>query len=204
LIGLPFGRESGARCGKLAPMLFPRRALLLLTPLLILLVTGCGSTVSSGPTTSVHESNPPTSATSPSTIAAAPRSTSPPTAAGTHNLTITDADRTQLVQAAAALNNVPAADFVGLVPGDTYFAYDGPTATYWAGAKLDPGSSQPAQVSTQDDGAYVLFHRPAGADWIAQDVGLAGVEGGKCPVVVPAAILALWNWGPGTCRPAGV
>lgn len=185
-------------------MPFSRRAPLILTPLILILVAGCGSSVSSNPTASTRATNPPASATPPSTTTAVPRSTSPATTLATRNLTVTNADRAQLVQAAAALNNVPAADFVGLVPGDTYYAYDGPSATYWAGAKLDPGSSQPAQVSTQDDGAYILFHRPAGASWIAQDVGLAGVEGEKCPVVVPAAILTLWNWAPGTCRPAGI
>jgi len=193
------GRESGAACGKLTCVPFRPRALLLLTPLT--LAAGCGSANTSSPTISTHASNPLPSATTSSTVAATP-SGSPPTTVGAHNLTITNADRTQLVQAAAALNNVPAADFVGLWPGETYFAYDAQSATYWAGAKLNPGSSQPAQVSTQDDGAYVLFHRPAGSGWIAQDVGMAGIEGTKCPIVVPAAILALWNWAPGTCRPA--
>ncbi len=166
----------------------------------LLLLTGCGSVVNSDTTTSSRPPIPPTSAATPSTTAVA-QSTSPPTTGGTNNLIITDAVRAQLLRAGAALNNLPAADFVGLVPGDSYYAYDGLTATYWAGAKLEPGSSTKAQVSVQDDGAYVLFHRPGGGSWIAQDVGLAGVGGTRCPVVVPSAILALWNWSPGSCRP---
>lgn len=167
-------------------------------------MAGCGSSASSSTTTTRGPSPPAVSESTTSTIAVS-QSTSPPAAGGTENLTITNADRAQLVAAAAALNNVPAADFVGLVPGDTFLAYDGPTATYWAGAKLDPGSSMQAQVSTQDDGSYILFHRPAGANWIAQDVGLAGAGAGGTPCpAVPSTILALWNWGPGTCRPTGI
>ena len=55
----------------------------------------------------------------------------------------------------------------------------------------------------QDDGAYLLFERPQGGAWKAYDVGLAGTpDGTACPVAVPSAILQLWSWGPGTCRPS--
>jgi len=71
--------------------------------------------------------------------------------------------KSQLLQAGAALNSLPASAFTGLMSGLTYYAYDSATATYWAGAKLVPSSSSlRAQVSVQDNGSYVLFRvRPA-------------------------------------------
>src|ERR1035437_1957546 len=94
------------------------------------------------------------------------------------SLVVTSEIKSQLLQAGAALNSLPASAFDGLMSGLTYYAYDPATATYWAGAKLVPSSSSlGAQVSVQDNGSYVLFHRPAGKAWTAQDVGLAGLAG---------------------------
>ena len=91
----------------------------------------------------------------------------------------------------------------GVVPGRTYYAYDPATSTYWAGAALVPSSSSmPAQVSSQDDGSYLLFTRPANGAWTVYSVGMTGIAGAKCPVPVPASVLAVWGWAPGTCRPA--
>jgi len=118
------------------------------------------------------------------------------------NVIVTEQARTQLLAAAAILNGLPVSDYTGLRPGQTYYAYDPATRTYWAGASLVPSpSSLQAEVSTQDDGAYVLFEHPEPGSWIARDVGLAGVEGARCPVQVPASILQLWGWSPGSCRP---
>ena len=119
------------------------------------------------------------------------------------NLLVTQDVRGQLVQAGAALNGLTASDYDGLLPGMTYYAYDPMTATYWAGAALWPSpASTQAQVSGQDDGSYLLFERPANGTWTARPVGLTGTsDGPPCPVAVPSAILALWNWEPGTCRP---
>jgi len=116
---------------------------------------------------------------------------------------VTDDIRSQLVAAGAALNSIPASDYTGLQPGETYYAYDPATQTYWAGAGLVPSpASMQAQVSVQDDGAYLLFQRSQSGSWKAYDVGLAGTpDGTACPVAVPAAILGLWSWGPATCRP---
>jgi hypothetical protein len=138
----------------------------------------------------------------------APSSTTaaPSTSAGqpTSNLVVTDAVRAQLVAAGASLNELSAADYTGLRPGETYYAYDAATTTYWAAAGLQPSpTSTPAQVATQDDGAYLLFERPARGQWKGYDVGLAGARyGGKCPIAVPATVLVLWTWAPGSCRPA--
>jgi hypothetical protein len=100
------------------------------------------------------------------------------------------------------MSNLPTSDFVGLVAGKTYYAYDPVTTTYWAGAGLVPKStSLPAQVSTQDDGSYRLFERPNGGTWKGYNVGFAGIAGSTCPVTVPASVLALWGWPAGGCRP---
>jgi len=113
--------------------------------------------------------------------------------------------RSQLLQAGAALNHLPASVFTGLVSGLTYYAYDPATATYWAGAGLVPSSSSlPAQVSVTDGGSYVLFRRPAGKAWTAMDVGLAGVTGTTCTVSVPAPVLTAWNWPARSCRPVSI
>jgi len=122
------------------------------------------------------------------------------------DLAVTDAIRSQLVAAGAALNSLSPSDYTGLRPGETYYAYDAATQTYWASAGLSPSpSSMPAQVAAQDDGAYLLFLRPQGGAWKAYDVGLAGTaEGSACPVTVPAPVLSLWGWIPGSCRPTTI
>jgi hypothetical protein len=159
----------------------------------------CGSVVlsgcSSGPTR-------PASVTKPASTRAAPTTPSSPTTTSvTENLTVTTAVSAALLQAGAALNSLQASDYTGLAPGETYYAYDAVTSTYWAGAALVPSpSSMQAQVSVQDDGSYLLFDRPANGAWEARDVGLTGTDGSVCPVAVPPAILALWNWARGTCR----
>jgi hypothetical protein len=89
---------------------------------------------------------------------------------------------------------------VGLTPGLTYYALDPATSTYWAGAQLKPSSSSlRAQVSVQDDGAYDVFHRSASGSWIATPVGASGPDA-TCATAVPASVLAVWGWAPGTCR----
>jgi hypothetical protein len=144
-----------------------------------------------------------TSTTSPSAPAQATTTT---TVSQTSNVAVTDDIRAQLVAAGAALNSLAPSDYTGLVPGKTYYAYDATTKTYWAGAGLVPSpASTQAQVSAQDDGAYLVFERPAGGSWKAFAVGLAGTHlGGACPITVPAAILGLWGWPPQSCRPATI
>jgi len=118
------------------------------------------------------------------------------------NLPVTSEVRTQLIEAGAAVNGIPASDYTGLAPSQTYYAYDPATKTYWAGASLIPSpSSQRAQVSVQDDGSYVLFHRSTSGAWKAADVGMSGIGGSKCATSVPASILKLWHWVGDTCRP---
>ncbi len=119
---------------------------------------------------------------------------------------MTDALRSQLVAAGAAQHHLSPSDYTGLRRGETYYAYDAATRTYWAGASLDPSpSSTPAEVAAQDDGAYLLFDRPQGGAWTVYDVGLAGTpEGSACPITVPSAVLELWGWPSGSCRPATI
>jgi hypothetical protein len=127
---------------------------------------------------------------------------SPPAAAAPSNLPVGKIVRDQLVKAGAADHHLPASDFTGLVPGETYYAYYPKTSTYWAGAGLVPSSSsRDAQVSVQDDGSYLVFIRHAGGIWRAYDVGLSGIAGSSCAVTVPAPVLQIWHWKAGSCRP---
>jgi len=125
------------------------------------------------------------------------------------NLPVTDQVRSELVSAGSALNNIPASEFSGLAPGLTYEALDRSTGVHWAGARLvaapssDPSNPTQAQVSTQDQGSYYVFRQPPGGAWTAYAAGNTG-PGTACPVTVPTAVLRVWGWQPGSCRPNGV
>jgi hypothetical protein len=125
------------------------------------------------------------------------------TIAHTQNLAVSPAVRQSLLDADAAFHGLPATDYTGLVAGKTYYAYDPANATYYAAAGLVPSSSSiPAQVGTQDDGSYNLFTRVgAGGPWHVYNDGLGGVQGTACPVSLPAAVLAVWDWAPHGCYP---
>lgn len=159
---------------------------------------GCtiGSTKSS--------SGPPAATTttaSPTTTTTAPATTTSPT--GATDLKVTDQIRAQLLAAGAASKGLSPSDYTGLLPGMTYYAYDAQTSTYWAGAGLVPtNNSYQAQVSNQDDGAYLVFQMPAGGTWSATPTGAAGPNA-VCQVQIPAAVLTVWHWAPGTCLPPG-
>lgn len=166
--------------------------------------TGATSSASTQPATTAA---PATTSTSPAVTATSTGTTTgtgtttTPAGAAAENLHVTDALRAQLVAAGAAIHNLPPSAYTGLEPGQTYYAYDPATGTYWAGAALVPSaSSQAAQVSVQDDGSYLLFRRIGDGAWTVWSVGLAGTEGATCPVAVPASVLAVWDWAPGTCR----
>jgi hypothetical protein len=111
------------------------------------------------------------------------------------------------VAAGAALNNIPVAEYTGLAPGLTYYAYDGATQTYWAAARLvpaptsDPSNPSQAQVASQDEGSYYLFRQPRGGSWTAYAVGASG-PGTSCPTTPPAGVAQVWGWPAGRCRPA--
>jgi hypothetical protein len=126
---------------------------------------------------------------------------------GAVNQPVTDQLRAQLVAAGAALNNIPVAQYTGLAPGLTYYAYDGATQTYWAAARLvpaptsDPSNPSQAQVASQDDGSYYLFRQPRGGSWTAYAVGASG-PGTSCPTTPPAGVATVWGWPAGSCRPA--
>jgi hypothetical protein len=167
-------------------------------------LVGCGSG-SSSTTTATSQTGGATTVTVTSTTTTPSTSTGgTSTSAGAQNLVVTSALRTELLQAGAASNGVPASGYTGLTPGRTYYAYDPATTTYWAGAQLVPSmSSIKAQVSVQDDGAYLLFNKPAGGTWTVHSVGMTGIGGSTCPVAVPAGVLSVWGWKSGTCRPGG-
>jgi hypothetical protein len=154
-----------------------------------------------GQPTAASTTPPPVS----SSAAASAQSPSPSASAtGVQNLVLTDAIRAQLVAAAASLNGLPASAYLGLVHGFSYYGFDPATNTYWAGGQLDPSpSSQQAQVSVQDDGSYYIFKEPAGGSWTASAEGMAGIGGSVCSVQIPPALVALWGWPAGACRPTG-
>jgi hypothetical protein len=120
------------------------------------------------------------------------------------NLRLTTVVTSQLVKAAAAFFRLPASDFVGLQPGTAYYGYEVASSTYWAGAGLLPSSkSMQAQVVVQDDGAYLIFHRPPGRSWVVQEVGYQDIPGvcARTHVSLPASIASVWHWMSGTCHP---
>jgi hypothetical protein len=125
------------------------------------------------------------------------------------NVPVTDQVRSELVAAGSALNNIPASEFSGLAPGLTYYGLDRSTGVYWAGARLvaapssDPANPTQAQVSTQDDGSYYVFRQSPGGGWTAYASGNTG-QATPCPVTIPAPVLRVWGWPPGSCRPNGV
>jgi hypothetical protein len=162
-----------------------------------LLVASCSSTPSS---------NNSTTTSSPVPTDAAPTSTTS-SSAEVANVPISDQIRAQLVATGAALNNIPASEYTGLAPGLTYYALDNTTRTYWAGARLvpapssNPSSPTQAQISSQDAGSYYLFNRPESGNWTAYPAGNTGPSS-SCPISVPAAVLRVWGWPAGSCRPS--
>lgn len=124
--------------------------------------------------------------------------TSPTTSvsAGVQNLTVTSAVRSLLVAAGAKSHDLPASDYVGLVAGQTYYAYDPADTLFWAGAALNPSrSSQAAEIASQDDGGYDLFTATSAAGpWTAYSDGLGTTPHATCSIVTPVAVRAVWGW----------
>lgn len=160
-----------------------------------------GAALAVGLTACGSSSAPARSASSPSTSTATSGSD-----AGASNLTVTPDVTAALVAAIAAMHGLQPSDYDGLVPGRTYYATDHATGDYWAGAAPRPSSSSyEAQVSSQDDGSYVVLTRTSGGSWHGHATGMTNDEGaGPCPVTVPAAVLAVWGWSVGSCAPPWV
>jgi len=126
------------------------------------------------------------------------------TATSAKNLPVSDALREQLLIAGARANSLPPIDFAGLVPGRTYYAYDPASNTYWAGAQLiATANSAAGHAAVINEGAYLLFTKPVGGSWRVYRVGMTGAYGEGCPVDVPAGVLAVWGWAPGSCKAPG-
>jgi hypothetical protein len=139
-----------------------------------------------------------------SAVVALPVAAAAGPASGAENLQVTSSVRTALVDAGATHYGLPSSAFTGLGQGTTYYAYDLSTSTYWAGASLVPSpSSYQAGVVVQDDGAYLIFDRTAHGAWQARDVGYSDTVGDCAAyhVTIPAAVVAVWHWVPGTCHP---
>jgi hypothetical protein len=169
--------------------------------------TACSAPPATDSSTSVAPSTSTTTSAATTTSTVSQSTTTLSTAAAV-NVPVTDQIRAQLVAAGAALNGIPATQYSGLAPGLTFYAYDKTTSTYWAGARLVPApvatSAPPsqAQISSQDDGSYYLFTRPSGGTWKVYPAGATGPPN-TCPLTVPDAVLQVWGWAAGSCRPAG-
>jgi hypothetical protein len=120
----------------------------------------------------------------------------------TKNLVVTAAVRKSIFDAGAKYHQLPTKDFLGLSPGMTYYAFDATTDMYYAAAGMDPSPhSLKAQVGAQDDGGYNLFTMKPGKRWRVYDDGLGGSSQARCPITIPASVLAVWNWKPNSCFP---
>jgi hypothetical protein len=130
-------------------------------------------------------------------------STSTTTTGVTQNLALTPAVRKSLLDAAAAYHQLPASDYVGLRTGAIYYAFDPATNSYYAAAGLNASPhSLKAQVGTQDDGAYNLFLRAADTKkWTVYNDGLGGAQDSTCTLIIPSAVLKVWNWKAKSCYP---
>ena len=178
-----------------------------------LAIASCSSPsgTSQSSTTSKPQSSTSTSNTNSRTVptsTASTSSTSSSAASASVNVPITNQIRGQLVDAGAALNNIPASEYSGLTAGLTYYAFDKLTNTYWAGAQLvpipsnDPSNPTQAQVGSQDDGSYYVFIQSQGGTWTAHAVGSSSPNN-PCSITVPAEVLAVWGWSAGSCKPPG-
>ena len=121
------------------------------------------------------------------------------------NLTMTDDVRAQLVEAGATLTGRPAAEFSGLRPGKTYYAYqaNGAYPTYWAAAALDGPKWELAQVRLQDQNSYFMFRKDgdAAATWVPIAAGFGPIAAGAQPCPIPESVRDLWQWPSGKCYP---
>lgn len=148
-----------------------------------------------------------TGATSPSPSASASATTvktaAPSPRASAEDLTLTPALRRTLLDVGAKYHTLKPSDYLGLQAGTAYYALDIPSKTYYAAAGLDPSPhSLKAQVSSQDDGGYILFVRHASSKrWRAYNDGLGMEHGVKCPIVIPSAVLSVWGWAAKSCYP---
>lgn len=178
-----------------------RTLLTVLAASAVVAAAGCGSGGSSG--SSAPGSTQPSTSTpvSSAPVSSAPVTTTPPKPRA-QNLVIDQKIRAQLVAAGAAVHRLKPKDYVGLVKGETYYAYVSAQGTYWAGAGLDPSpKSLPAQVGSQDDGAYMVFERHGDGPWKVWEAGIPGDPQFTCAVKVPESVLKVWQWKPGTCHP---
>lgn len=119
------------------------------------------------------------------------------------NVVVTPQVRRSLLDADAAYHSYPPSDYLGLVRGTTYYAFDAQDQRYYAAAGLVPNAkSQGAQVSTQDDGAYNLFVKVRGSTkWVVYNDGLGGAQDSTCPITIPAVVRKVWDWTAHSCYP---
>lgn len=148
-----------------------------------------GSPSSQAPTSHVI----PTTTATPSPNATEPNAT--PTAnGGIQNLVISSAGKSELTAAYAASIGVPISDVQGAgpLPGETYYAYEPTTNTYWAMAGFDASATAPPDAigTFQDRGTEGLFKKVGAGAWQVSPTG----DTNYCGVLqfFPAAVLTAW------------
>jgi len=121
------------------------------------------------------------------------------------NLQVTDDVRTELVQAGATLTGRPAAEFTGLAPGRTYYAYvpSQTNPTYWAAGALYGPKTEVAAINLQDQNSYMFFRKGGDADatWVPIAAGFGPIPAGAEPCPIPQEVRDLWQWPAGKCYP---
>jgi hypothetical protein len=173
--------------------------------LIVTALSGCKSDSSPGsaaaPASTASQAPPPTAASPATAASSASTASASASASGIQNLTV-DADvRAELLSAYAVLMRIPAADATARL-GETYYAYDPTSHTYWAQADYGPTSGDPAQVTYefQDGGQIGYFKKVGSGSWQVENGG----EPAICEALkfFPVTVLAAWSQA--TTAPAGV
>ena len=172
-------------------------------------VSGCtlniGSSAASTPTPASapasSQAAPSTAASATASSASTASSSASASASGIQNLVVDAGTRAELLSAYAAVMRIPTADATA-DPGETYYAYDPTTNTYWARANYGPTSGDPAQVTYefQDGGQIGYFKKVGNGSWQVENGGQPAICGAL--KFFPTAVLAAWSQA--TTAPAGV
>lgn len=119
----------------------------------------------------------------------------PSGAGGVQNLVISSALRSELTSIFVADIGIQVSDLPGGGPiqGDTYYAYDPATDTYWAYATFPVNGAAPANViaAFRAHGQSGLFRKSGAGSW---QLDTSSAEGDYCAVLhfFPSAVLVAW------------
>jgi hypothetical protein len=123
-------------------------------------------------------------------------SATPGGSGGVQNLVITSAEKTELTALFVAALGIQVSDLPGDGPiqGDTYYAYDPATDTYWAMATFPLNGAASASViaAFREHGDQGLYRKAGAAPW---QIDTSSAEGDYCAVLhyFPSAVLTAWS-----------